>query len=247
LVRTGTELVEIPAEPPLTDEATDEGAPSTDGATDEDVPSSAAQDASDVTTETRPINPLESFTASVSITANLLAEYADGDAFHAALRRAGFGADVSVDADEDAPLLRIEAEADDAAVAIDTAVEAARALAEDLDRRQDEFGVTDDERIVAEALVVPTRAQRLDTDRDRGLVAVAILGIVVIVTAGLIAEAIARRRRTSHATAAEGSDGDEPASPDAFVPGDDATSAAVNNGDETGGDALVVSDAHRET
>ena len=144
--------------------------------------------------EVTPRNPYTEFNASVTVTAEVLQEVVQSGESRLVLRQAGLSDDYSVSVDENAPILEIEAIADNSAVAIESASRVAQLVAEDLAARQDRFGVPDETRIVTDDVVVPDRTTRLDTARDRALIGVAILGVVFVVSVGLAAELFARSR-----------------------------------------------------
>lgn len=165
------------------------------------LPPEAAADAADDAVGSDvpvPQNPYTEFNASVAVAAEVMQEVAVSGEVRRTVSQEGLSNDYTVAVDENAPILVIESVAESPDAAIASADRVAQIVDEDLERRQARFGVPDDSRIVTEDVVVPDRATRLDSDRNRALIGVAVLGVVFIVLVALLAEYVARaihRRR----------------------------------------------------
>ncbi len=190
--------------------------PAEDTATDDATADEATtDDATDASDEPVPRNPYTEFTASVGITAEVLQEVALGGDARQALRQEGLSDDYTVGVDDDAPILVIEATAASPAVAIESAEEVARIVADDLEARQDRFEVPDESRIVTDDVVVPDRTTRNDTARNRALIGVAVLGTVFVVALTLTVDLFALSRGGRRERSATPADGDDDATPGA--------------------------------
>lgn len=169
--------------------------PSDPEADDEANEGGESDDAEDELEEPIPRNPYTEFNTSVTVTAEVLQEVAQSGEARRTLREAGLSDDYSVSVDENAPILEIEAIGPTPEVAIDTAERVAEVVTDDLEARQERFGVPEESLIVTDDVVTPDSTTRLDTARNRALIGIAVLGVVFVISVALAAELFARSRR----------------------------------------------------
>jgi hypothetical protein len=153
-----------------------------------------------------PRNPYADFNGSVNITAAVLENIASGDAIRQQVVDNGGTADFTVQQDEDAPILLIEATARTPAEAISSVSVIAAALDAELGARQERFAVPAEERIVMEVVLLPERAAELETARNRALTVLIAMGVAGVIASTVIAESFAhgraRNRRAAERAAA---------------------------------------------
>jgi hypothetical protein len=172
--------------------------------TDDPQDTGAADDGSDGEA-TAERNPYADFNGSVNITASVLANLGGSVAVRSDIVDGGGTSDYSVDKDEDAPILHIEATASRPARAIESVNLIVAALEKELASRQEQLGVPVEDQMVVDVLVLPDSASELNTARNRALTAVIAITLAGVVASTVIAESVAVGRARHRRSASFGS------------------------------------------
>lgn len=145
------------------------------------------------------VNPYTSFTSSLSTMAVALQVVVTDGTHRRELADKGLSDDYDAVVGEDGPTIEVTATAPSERVAVETLQTIFSMLSEELQQRQAAVGAPPQLQITAQPLVVPDDAAEVSVARDRAMAALAVLGLLATISAGLITDSLAtnRQRRTT--------------------------------------------------